>query len=64
MDTAGKREVNKLGDQDGQINTTLCEIDSWWEAAVQHRELGSVLCNHLEGGECGVEGKEHMYTQS
>ena len=28
VDTAGKRGVNKLGDRDSHIITTLCEIDS------------------------------------
>ena len=27
----------------------MCETDSWWEAAVQHRELSLVLCDDLEG---------------
>ena len=27
------------------------EIDSWWEAAAQHREPSSVLCGDLEGGD-------------
>ena len=26
---------------------------SWWEAAAQHRELSSVLCDELEGREGG-----------
>ena len=31
------------------IYTTKCEIDSWSEAAVKHRELSSVLSDELEG---------------
>jgi len=27
----------------------MCKIASWWEAAVQHRELSSMLCDGLEG---------------
>ena len=33
----------------GHIYTTNCKIDSQWEAAAQHREISSVLCDHLEG---------------
>jgi len=35
------------------------------EAAVQHRELSSVLCDDLEGwdgGEGGSRGRRYMYT--
>ena len=28
----------------------------WWEAAVQHRDLGSVLCDDLEGSDRGRVG--------
>ena len=31
------------------IYTTKCKIDSQWEAAAQHREISSVLRDHLEG---------------
>ena len=24
-------------------------MDGWWEAAAQHGEISSVLCDHLEG---------------
>ena len=27
----------------------MCEIESWQEAAVQHRELSLALCDALEG---------------
>ena len=30
------------------ISTTMCETDSWWRAAVQHREPRLVLCNDQE----------------
>ena len=33
----------------GHIYTTKCKIDGQWEAATQHREISSVLCDHLEG---------------
>ena len=33
----------------GLIYTIKCEIDSYWEAAAQHREISSVICDHLEG---------------
>jgi len=35
------------------IHATMCKIDSWWEAAVQHRELSSVFCDDLEGWDRG-----------
>ena len=28
---------------------TIHKIDSEWELAIRHRELQSVLCDHLEG---------------
>ena len=42
-------------------------MESWeWEAAVQYRELSSVLCDDLEGWEVGEAGgrlgKEGMYV--
>ena len=42
----------------GHIYTTKREVDGWWEAAAWHREISSVLCDHLEGwdGEGGREG--------
>ena len=39
------------------IYTTKCEVDGWWEAAAQHREISSVLCDHLEGWD-GEGGRE------
>ena len=39
-------------------DTTVCKIDSWWEAAVEHRELNSVLCDDLEGRDGGMGGRE------
>ena len=37
--------------------TAMCEKDSSWEAAIQHRELSSVLCDDLEGWDEGVGGR-------
>ena len=31
------------------IYTTECKVVGWWEAAAQHREMGSVLCGDPEG---------------
>ena len=47
----------------GHIYTTTCKIDSWWEAAAQHREISSMLCNDLEGWdrEGGRETQERGY---
>ena len=33
----------------GLIYATKYKTESWWEAAAEHREISSVLCNHLEG---------------
>jgi len=29
-------------------------MNSWWEVAVEHRELSLVLCDHLERRDGGV----------
>ena len=47
---------------------TMCTIVLWWEAAVQHRELCSVLCDDLEGwdeqgGHVGGTRAEHICIQ-
>ena len=34
----------------------MCKIDSSWEAAIKHRELGSVLCDDLGRGDGGGRG--------
>ena len=36
--------------------TAMCEKDSSWEAAIQHRELSSVLCGDLDGCDGEWEG--------
>ena len=51
-----------LGEEDLRIYTTMCKIDSWWEAALQHRELSSVLCEDLEGWD-GRMGGMYVYTE-
>ena len=33
----------------GHVYTTKGKTDSQWEAAAKHREISSVLCDHLEG---------------
>ena len=55
----------------GHIYTTKCKIDSLWEAAALHREISSVLCDHLRGGIGRVGGRRkrekilgYMYTYS
>ena len=39
------------------LPSTLCETDSQWEAAAQHRELSSVLCEDPDGCSGGVGGR-------
>ena len=40
------------------IYTTMCEIHSQWEAAVEHRLLSLMLCDDLEWGVVGREAQE------
>ena len=43
----------------------MCETESYWEAAVQHRELSSVLSDDPEGwdeGVCGGLRREGIYV--
>ena len=66
----GSVSGDKVREWHGHIYPTKCKIDSLWEAAALHREISSVLCDHLEGwdrvggrrkGE-GIWG--YMYTYS
>ena len=54
----GRVSCDKGREWHGHIYTTKRKIDSQWEAATQHREMSSVLCDHLEGWdrEGGREG--------
>ena len=45
----GKVNYDKVREWHGHIYVTKRKIDSYWEAAAQHREISSVLCDHLEG---------------
>ena len=45
----GRVSQDKVREWHGHIYTTKRKIDSQWEAAAQHREISSVLCDHLEG---------------
>ena len=60
----GRRGLGELGQQHQHIYPAEGETDSWWEAAVQQRELSSVLCDELEGREGGSRGTGLMYTYS
>ena len=46
---AGGVSCDKVREWHGHLYTIKCKIDSWWEAAARHREVSSVLCDHLEG---------------
>ena len=37
----------------------MCKIDSWWEPAIKHRNLGLMLWDDLEGW-MGVDGREAL----
>ena len=55
-----KEQEGKAGvkyEQHRHIHTTERKIFGWWEAAAQHREIGSVLCDDLEGQD-REEGRE------
>ena len=39
------------------VCTLECKLDSWWEAALQRRELSSMVCGD-PGGDVGVRGDE------
>ena len=43
----------------------MFKTDSWWEVAVQHKELSLVLCDDLEGWDGGwaggSRGRGYMY---
>ena len=62
----GKGRVDEVGDEDGHIYTTTRKIDSWWEPAIKHRKLSSVLCDDLldgwDGGEGSPRGRGYMYA--
>ena len=45
----GRVSWDEVREWHGHIYTTKRKIDSQWEAAAQHREISSVLCDHLEG---------------
>ena len=40
----------------------MCKIDSWWEPAIKHRNLGLMLWDDLEGW-MGVDGWEVQETR-
>ena len=44
----GRVSWDKVREWHGNIYTTKCRIDSQWEAATWHREISSVLSDHLE----------------
>ena len=52
----------------GHLHTTMCKTDSLCEAAIQHREPSSVLCDDLDGWDGGQDGgstgRGYVYTYS
>ena len=44
----GMVSQDKVRDWHGLKYTTKCKIDSQWEAAAQHRDISSLLSDHLE----------------
>ena len=45
---AGVVSWDGVGEWHGHMYTTKHKMDGWWEAAAQHREISSVLCDYLE----------------
>ena len=45
----GRVSWDEVREWHGHIYITKCKTDSQWEAAAQHKEINSVLCDHLEG---------------
>ena len=45
----GRVRCDSVREWHGHIYTTKYKIDSQWEAVAQHREVSSMLCDHLEG---------------
>ena len=42
--------------------TAICKTDSKWEAAIQHTELSSVLCDDIEWWVGGRLKREGIYV--
>ena len=51
-----KGEWDELREQHWHM-CIVCKIDGYWEAAVQHRELSSVVCDDPEGWDGVVGGR-------
>ena len=52
-----------MREQHWHVYTSMCKVDSQWEATVQHGEPSSLLCGDLEGwdgGGCGKEAPEYL----
>ena len=47
MDKGGEEEGGTTWET--RTDTTICEIDNQWEAAIEHSELNVVLSDDLEG---------------
>ena len=55
----GRVSWDKVREWHGLIYTTKCKTDSKREAAAYHREISSVLCDHLEGWEGEARGRRY-----
>ena len=54
MDKGGEEEGGTTWET--RTDTTICEIDNQWEAAIEHSELNVVLSDDLEGEMGAWEG--------
>ena len=68
LETQGLRSWRRTEGVALHICMTTCRMDGFGEAAVQHRELRSVLCDDLEGWDGrmgrGSRGRAYMYQFS
>ena len=58
LETQGLRSWRRTEGVALHICMTTCRMDGFGEAAVQHRELRSVLCDDLEGWDGSGEGEK------
>ena len=45
----GRVSWDEVREWHGHVYTTKCKMASKWKAAAEHREISSVLFDHLEG---------------
>ena len=64
MDTAGTREVNKLGGGGGQRNSTLCEVDAGGHLRHSTGDSARRSATTQGDGQAGGRVGIYVYTSS